>query len=138
LLHDIGKIGIDERILRKPGRLTEEEFSKIKAHPAMGADIVSHIKQLASISSGIKHHHERFDGRGYPEALKGAEIPLSARIIAVCDTFDAMTSDRPYRKGLDPEVAIGEIERFSGSQFDAKCAEAFVRAYRKGRIKVKK
>jgi HD-GYP domain-containing protein (c-di-GMP phosphodiesterase class II) len=134
LLHDIGKIGIDEKILRKQERLTEDEFSVIKTHPDMGADIVSHIKQLITVLPGIRHHHERYDGKGYPAGLAGQKIPLSARIIAVCDTFDAMTSDRPYRKGLEAKIALAEIEKFSGSQFDKTCADAFLLNHKKGKI----
>ena len=134
LLHDIGKIGVDEKILRKTERLTEEEFSVIKTHPGMGADIVSHIKQLIAVSPGIRYHHERYDGKGYPAGLAADMIPLSARIIAVCDTYDAMTSDRPYRKGLETKVALAEVEKFSGIQFDKVCADAFLQAHKKGRI----
>ncbi len=134
LLHDIGKIGVDEKILRKTARLTDDEFSVIKTHPGMGADIVSHLKQLITVSPGIRHHHERYDGKGYPAGLAGEKIPLSARIIAVCDTFDAMTSDRPYRKGLDVNVALLEIEKFSGVQFDKSCADAFLQSHKKGKI----
>ncbi|MBU1262895.1 GAF domain-containing protein [bacterium] len=134
LLHDIGKIGVDEKILRKTGRLTDDEFSVIKTHPGLGADIVSHIKQLMAVSPGIRHHHERYDGQGYPAGLAANMIPLSARIIAVADTYDAMTSDRPYRQGLETKVALAEIEKFSGIQFDRTCADAFLQAHKKGRI----
>ncbi|MBU2462384.1 GAF domain-containing protein [bacterium] len=134
LLHDIGKIGVDEKILRKTGRLTDDEFSVIKTHPGLGADIVSHIKQLMAVSPGIRHHHERYDGQGYPTGLAANMIPLSARIIAVADTYDAMTSDRPYRQGLETKVALAEIEKFSGIQFDRTCADAFLQAHKKGRI----
>lgn len=113
------------RFLRKTGRLTDDEFSVIKTHPGLGADIVSHIKQLMAVSPGIRHHHERYDGQGYPTGLAANMIPLSARIIAVADTYDAMTSDRPYRQGLETKVALAEIEKFSGIHFDRTCADAF-------------
>ncbi|MEW6007708.1 MAG: GAF domain-containing protein [bacterium] len=137
LLHDIGKIGIDEKILRKPAKLTDDEFLEIKKHPGTGANIIDHIKKLKDICPSIRHHHERFSGGGYPDGLKGENIPLFSRIIAVADTYDAMTSDRPYRKGLEPEVALAEIERCKGSQFDEKCADSFILAYKEGKIKKK-
>jgi putative nucleotidyltransferase with HDIG domain len=138
LLHDIGKIGIIENILNKKGRLTDEEFEIIKKHPVIGAEILESIPFLGEIVPMVKYHHERWDGRGYPEGLKGEEIPLGARIISVADTFDAMTSDRPYRKGLPAEIAREEIEKNAGTQFDPKVVEAFLKAYDKGEIKVEK
>ncbi len=137
LLHDIGKIGVDEAILRKPAKLTEDEFSEVKKHPGTGAYIIEHIKRLKDISINVKHHHERFEGGGYPSGIKGKEIPISARIIAVSDAFDAITSDRPYRKGQDPEIAIAEIERCKETQFDPECVSCFIKAYREGKIKKK-
>lgn len=137
LLHDIGKIGINENILTKPAKLTDEEFSEIKKHPGTGAGIIEHIKKLKDISPGIKYHHERFEGGGYPDGIKGENIPFFARIIAVADTYDAMTSDRPYRKGLDPEIALAEVEKCKGTQFDEKCADAFIKVYRDGKIEKK-
>jgi len=137
LLHDIGKIGIDESILRKPAKLTDEEFKEVKKHPQTGAAIIEHIKKLKSLSPSIKHHHERFEGGGYPDGLSKEGIPLFSRIIAVADTFDAMTSDRPYRKGLDPDIAIAEIERCKGTQFDERCADAFISSWKEGLIKPK-
>jgi len=134
LLHDIGKIGIMEQILNKPSRLTNEEFGIIKKHPVIGYEILKSIDFLKDVTLLVKYHHERWDGNGYPDGLKGEDIPLGARIIAVADTFDAMTSDRPYRKGLPVEVAVDEIKRCSGSQFDPKIVEAFIRAYEKGNI----
>ncbi len=134
VLHDIGKIGIDDAILRKPAPLTAEEIAQMKKHPAIGIEILSKVKHLSDIISGTFAHHESYDGKGYPLGLKGEEIPILGRIIAVCDTFDAMTSDRPYRKGLDDEVAINELIKFSGKQFDPKVVEAFVAAYKKGAI----
>lgn len=138
LLHDIGKIGVPEAILDKTSRLTDVEFKKIKEHPMIGAKIMEPIKPLQKIIPGMRYHHERWDGRGYPDGLKGLEIPLAGRIIAVADTFDAMTSDRSYRKGLSSEIAIEEIKNCSGTQFDPIVVEAFLRAYDKTNIRVLK
>ncbi|MDD2717452.1 MAG: HD domain-containing protein [Candidatus Wallbacteria bacterium] len=136
LLHDIGKIGVMEQILNKPGRLTNEEFGSIKKHPVIGFEILKSIDFLKDVTLLVRHHHERFDGKGYPDGLVGEAIPLGARIIAVADTFDAMTSDRPYRKGLPVEIALKEIRNCSGSQFDPRVVEAFVSAYDRGSIKL--
>lgn len=125
LLHDIGKIGIPDQVLNKPDRLDEEERHLIEQHPEIGAKILSGIPALAQVTGMVKYHHERWDGKGYPEALAGEEIPLGARIIAVADTYQAMTSDRPYRKGLATEIAMAELRRFSGSQFDPVLIETF-------------
>lgn len=127
LLHDIGKIGISESILQKPGKLTDEEFNFIQGHPVMGAHILESIEFLREVRMQMKHHHEKFDGKGYPDGLRGDQIPRGARIISVADTYDAMTSTRPYRKGLAHEVALEEIKRCSGTQFDPAVVEAFVR-----------
>ncbi len=118
LLHDIGKIGVRESILNKPGKLTDEEYKHIYDHPVVGAKILTPVLKDKDILNFIRHHHERFDGTGRPDGLKGDEIPLGARILAVADTFDAMTSDRPYRKALTVDFAIKELKRCSGSQFD--------------------
>lgn len=126
LLHDIGKIAIPEKILLKPGKLTDEEFEIIKKHPELGEHLVNGIGKLKLISNWMKYHHERFDGRGYPDGLVGEEIPISSRIIAIADTYDAMTSSRSYRPALTHEDAINEIKRCSGSQFDPKLAELFI------------
>ncbi len=134
VLHDIGKIGVPDAILCKPGKLTDEEYEVMKVHPTKGADLMEDCKRLAPLIPYCKYHHERYDGRGYPEKLSGEDIPIQGRIVAVADTFDAMTSNRPYRKGLDPEIAITEIEKNKGSQFDPECADAFIRAYRGGKI----
>jgi putative nucleotidyltransferase with HDIG domain len=131
ILHDIGKIGIRDAILLKQSRLTDEEYEIIKKHTIYGEEILKHIKQMEKVIPGVKYPHERFDGRGYPEGLKGEEIPFFARIIAVADTFDAMVTDRPYRKGLSVEEAVNEIKRCSGTQFDPKVVEAFLRVYQK-------
>ena len=124
-LHDIGKIGIPDTIINKPGRLTPEEFEKIKEHPAIGEQMILPIPFLNSARGIIRHHHERFDGRGYPDGIKGKEIELGARIMAVADTFDAMTSDRSYRKALSVEKARAELNRCRNTQFDLTVVEAF-------------
>ncbi len=134
VLHDIGKIGVPDVILSKPDRLTNEEYEIMKVHPTKGADLMEDCKKLEPLIPYCKYHHERYDGQGYPAKLAGGDIPIEGRIVAVADTFDAMTSNRPYRKGLDPEIAIDEIEKNKGTQFDPVCADAFIRAYRDGRI----
>lgn len=126
VLHDIGKIGISSTILNKPGKLTPEEYETIKSHPRMGKRILEHISFLRDVVPIVYHHHERHDGMGYPLGLKGDEIPLGARVMAVADTYDAMTSDRPYRTGLGHEKAVSELIRCSGTQFDPDSVEAFV------------
>lgn len=129
VLHDIGKIGVPDKILGKTGMLTEEEFAVIKKHPKQGAQILRPMasdKRIAKISKIIQHHHERYDGKGYPDALEGKNIPYLSRILAIADSYDAMTSDRPYRKGLAPSVAIEEIRKHSGTQFDPVLAEKFI------------
>ncbi len=128
LLHDIGKIGISEKILCKPGRLTDEEFEVMKSHPGKGKKLLTNIKKLSYISEWLNAHHERWDGNGYPAGLKGEEIPLSARIIAIADTYDAMTSSRSYRKALSHEVARDEIIRCAGTQFEPALVEIFKKA----------
>jgi putative nucleotidyltransferase with HDIG domain len=134
VLHDIGKIGIDDQILKKSERLNPEEFNQIKQHANMGAEIIDHIKQLRNIIPGIKYHHEQIDGTGYPEGLRGEKIPIIAKIVSVTDTFDAMTTDRPYRRALSKEMAIKELMRCAGTQFDHEVVEAFIQAYEKGEI----
>jgi HD-GYP domain-containing protein (c-di-GMP phosphodiesterase class II) len=126
LLHDVGKIGVPEAVLQKTGRLTPEEFEQMKKHPAIGARILQDIKQVSDILPGVMHHHERYDGRGYPSGLTGENIPIMGRIICLADCFDAMTSNRTYRKALPLEVALVEIRRCSGTQFDPLLAEAFL------------
>lgn len=126
LLHDIGKIGISERILTKDGPLTGAEWAVMRTHPLIGAQVVAPMSFLGSAVEVIRCHHERFDGGGYPRGLAGDEIPLAARIFSVVDAFDAMTSDRPYRKALPVERAVDEIARSSGSQFDPEVVEAFL------------
>lgn len=134
-LHDIGKIGIEDRILGKPGKLDPEENEIMESHAIIGARIVENIRPLREIVPGIRHHHEQYDGNGYPDVLKGEEIPLIARVISVCDTFDAMTSDRPYRRGLSPEIAVEEIRVNSNKQFDPNVVAAFLAAYENGDVK---
>lgn len=134
LLHDVGKIGIRDSVLSKPGQLTDEEFAVMKSHPAVGEGILNPVPQLAEVIPGVVSHHERFDGRGYPRGLKGEEIPLMGRILGVADAFDAMTSDRVYRPRLSDEVALGELRKHSGTQFDSRVVKAFLAAYEKGLI----
>ncbi len=125
LLHDIGKIGVSDNILLKPGKLTPDEWEEMRKHPQIGYDIVADIPYLRPAAEIILSHQERYDGGGYPRQLKGCEIPLGARIFAVADTFDAIVSDRPYRKGQSFEVAAAEIERCAASQFDPAVVEVF-------------
>lgn len=127
LLHDIGKIGTYEAILNKPEGLSEDEFDLIKLHASKGAEMLSTIKQLKEIVPLIKYHHERYDGKGYPEGLKGEEIPLISRILCVSDAVDSMLADRPYRKGLAMNETVEELKKESGSQFDPLVVEAFLR-----------
>lgn len=134
VLHDVGKIAVEDAVLRKPGRLTNEEFEKMKVHPERGAALMRDCKKLEPLIPFCLYHHEKYDGRGYPYGLKGDEIPIEGRLIAVADTFDAMTSNRPYRDGLDPEIAVAEIEKCKGTQFDPVMADAFIAAYRKDKI----
>lgn len=126
-LHDIGKIGIPEAVLNKPGALTNEEFEEVKTHSPLGEKICSPLKTLQPLLDIIRHHHERYDGKGYPDGLKGEEISIEARIIAVVDSYDAMASDRPYRERLSKEAIINNIKKGSGSQWDKNVAEAFLR-----------
>jgi putative nucleotidyltransferase with HDIG domain len=126
LLHDIGKIGISDSILLKPGKLTEDEWNEMKRHPKIGHEILRAIPFLDAPAEIVLSHQERFDGRGYPRALAGEAIPLGARIFAIADTFDAITSDRPYRKRNTVDAARAEIARCTGTQFDPRCAEAFL------------
>jgi len=134
VLHDVGKVGIEDRILRKPEPLSPEEFEMIKRHCSIGVEIIEHVRQLRESIPGVKSHHEQLDGTGYPDGLKGEEIPVLAKIVAVADTFDAMTTDRPYRKAMEKEAAVRELKRCSGTQFDEKVVEAFLNAYQNGEI----
>lgn len=126
LLHDIGKIGVPESIINKQGRLTDEEFQKIREHPVMGSEILKNVEELPKLATGARWHHERFDGRGYPDGLLGTEIPEEARIIAVADAYDAMTSNRAYSNIRPQQEVRSEILRCRGSQFDPKIADLFI------------
>ncbi len=127
LLHDVGKIGIDDQVLRKPGKLTEAEYEHIKTHAEIGYKILADIKQLDEVLPVVLHHHEQWDGRGYPHGLAGEDIPLLARIVAVADSFDAMSSDRPYRQGMDDENLDAILRDGAGQQWDASVVDAFFR-----------
>jgi putative nucleotidyltransferase with HDIG domain len=127
LVHDIGKIGVKESVLNKVGKLTDDEFEHIKAHCEIGEHILTPIVEDEEILKAVRHHHERYNGKGYPDGLSGEQIPLGARILAVADAYDAMTSERPYRKAMSDETACTEIERGKGTQFDTEVADAFLR-----------
>jgi len=131
LLHDIGKIAIKKEILHKAGRLTEEEFKSLKAHPSTGADIVENLKFLKEAAVLVRYHHEQPDGKGYPEGLKEEEIPVGSRILLCADAYDAMTSDRPYRKGLSIDKVIEQFEKHKGSQFDVDVANLVIKMIKK-------
>ena len=120
LLHDVGKIGIDDRILRKPGALSDDEFEVMKGHPAKGAAIMSGVAQLIDIIPGMKYHHEKWSGGGYPDGLEGDQIPMQARIVAIADTFDAMTTNRPYQKAMELGYVVEKIKSFAGTRFDPR------------------
>lgn len=126
MLHDVGKIGVSDNILNKPGKLTDEEFITIKSHPTIGEGIIKDIKKLQYILPMVKHHHERYDGKGYPDGKGGSELHLDVYIIQLADTIDAMATDRPYRKGLPKEIIIEEISKYAGTQFHPKVAEAYL------------
>lgn len=134
LLHDIGKIRIRDHILHKPGRLTDAEFTEMKKHPEYGVEIMQPVKAFQTILPAMLHHHERFDGRGYPHGLEGPDIPLSARILCVADCFDAMTSDRPYRKGMPVADAVSELSKNKNSQFDPKLVDIFLNLVEGGKV----
>ncbi|MFH0826532.1 MAG: HD domain-containing phosphohydrolase [Candidatus Omnitrophota bacterium] len=134
LLHDIGKIGVPESILNKNGTLNGEEKKKMQEHAVLGSVILQPIKELETSILGVKYHHERYDGSGYPEGLKGDQIPLVASIISIADSFDAMTTDRPYRKGLTRQEAIDEIRRENGKQFNPVIVKALIELYQENRI----
>lgn len=138
LLHDVGKIGIDDRILRKPTNLTPEEFEIMKTHPDKGANILSQIAQLGDIVPGTRAHHENYDGSGYPQGLKGEEIPLLARVITIADTFDAMTTDRPYQKAFTLEFALNRIRSMANVKYDPVVVDSFVLACEEGKVTLHK
>ena len=134
ILHDIGKIGIRDNLLLKNERLTVDEYNAIMMHAVYGAEMLAHIRQLKDIIPGVKWHHEKYDGSGYPDGLEGEDIPVIARIISVADTFDAMTTDRPYRKGLSVKAAMEELKRYAGAQFDPDAVDAFTKVYNEGML----
>lgn len=133
-LHDIGKIAIREAVLNKPARLTDEEFAHIKTHPVIGERILSPFGKLKAVTLYIRHHHERFDGSGYPDGLSGEQIPVGARILAIADSYDAMVSTRPYRAAMEPAKAVKEIESGAGTQFDPEWCEVFLELFRSGSL----
>jgi HD-GYP domain-containing protein (c-di-GMP phosphodiesterase class II) len=126
LLHDIGKIGVPDNILNKPGRLTPEEYEFVKRHPEFGWTVIRNLPGLEQTSLCVLHHHENFDGTGYPARLRGSEIPIGSRIVSVIDAFDAMVSSRPYRNGLPLEEALRRLNEASGTQFDPAVIQSFV------------
>lgn len=128
-MHDIGKIGVPEAILLKPDRLSEAEWAEIKMHPDIGSNILSNIEELSDLAEIIRHHHERFDGKGYPDGLAGEQIPLLSRILTVVDAFDAMTSDRPYRKLMSDSEAISRLLEGAGTQFDSNIVQQFIECW---------
>jgi HD-GYP domain-containing protein (c-di-GMP phosphodiesterase class II) len=136
LLHDVGKIGIDDKVLKKPGFLTPEEFEIMKQHPVKGFNIMKTIEQMRNVLPGLRSHHEQWDGNGYPDRLKGEEIPLIARIIAVADTLDAMTTNRPYQQALTFQFAVEKINKNVGVKYDKNVVAAFNRAIEEGDLMV--
>ncbi len=136
LLHDVGKIGVDDRVLKKPGKLTDEEFDLMKQHPSKGANIMRPVAQLKDMLPGIELHHERMDGGGYPYGLQGDQIPMMARIIAVADTLDAITTNRPYQSAMDLGFALERIRSLAIAKFDEKVVGALVQAVESGRLRL--
>jgi HD-GYP domain-containing protein (c-di-GMP phosphodiesterase class II) len=134
LLHDVGKIGVDDAILKKPGQLTPDEFEKMQRHTVIGAAIMAPIRQMQPLLPGLRSHHERWTGGGYPDKLAGVAIPLMARIIAVADSFDAMTTNRPYQKAMTFEQAHARLNELKGTAFDEQVVESFNRAYQAGKF----
>ncbi len=134
LLHDVGKIGVSDTILTKPGRLTVEEYEEVKKHPLIGAKIIGQVNLLEAVIPALAQHHERMDGKGYPLGLDESNIALIARIVAVADVFDALTSDRPYRPAIDLEMSLDILRKSAGDHLDARCVDAFLNAYIRGKI----
>jgi putative nucleotidyltransferase with HDIG domain len=130
MLHDVGKIGVPAEILRKPGHLTDEEYEAIKQHPSLGAMIVGAVPGMEGIVDAVRYHHERWDGKGYPDKLAGTDIPMIGRIMAVADAFSAMTTNRTYRAGMEWGKAVSEIAKGAGTQFDPLMARAFCNVVR--------
>jgi hypothetical protein len=137
-MHDIGKIGLPSYILTKPGKLTDEEWEAVKLHPAKGHEIVARLNSLGPVAKIIRHHHEQYNGSGYPDRLAGDEIPLESRIISVADTFDALTSERPYRPAMSLADAEAELERVAGSQLDPNCVAIFVKLLKNGTVALRR
>jgi putative nucleotidyltransferase with HDIG domain len=135
-LHDIGKLTVSERVLRKPGPLTEDELSEVRAHPETGARMVGLIRKLREAVPAVRHHHERWDGHGYPTGSAGERIPIEARVLAVADAFDAMTSHRPYRRALPAAHALSELRRCAGTQFDPEIVQVFCAAWEEGSLQL--
>ena len=133
-LHDVGKLCVPERILRKAGSLDADEFAEMRRHPEEGARMVARVRELRLAVPAVLYHHERWDGTGYPMGIEGEAIPAEARVLAVVDAFDAMTSDRSYRRAMTEALAIAELERCAGSQFDPEIVRAFVEAWRDGSL----
>ena len=131
MLHGVGKMGIDQAILSKPGKLTPEEFEQVKKHTTIGHRILARVKFLGPVAKMVLYHQEWFNGKGYPEGLKGEEIPLGSRIVAVVNAWEAMLSDRPYRKALTAAAATSELQKGAGAQFDPKVVDAFLKAVAK-------
>jgi HD-GYP domain-containing protein (c-di-GMP phosphodiesterase class II) len=138
LLHDVGKIGVDDRILKKGGVLTDEEFAQMKAHTVIGEEILTPIVDLREMLPAVRWHHENWNGRGYPDGLKGEQIPVPARIVAVADTFDAVTTNRPYQQAYSLDDAVATVRRLVGSRFDAKVVSAFLRACERGEVRLQR
>lgn len=135
-LHDVGKIGVPDAVLCKPGRLTEEEYAAIKTHSVTGYNIVRKVRILHPVAAIVRSHHERIDGRGYPDGLRGEEIPLEARIVAVADSYDAMTSQRLYRVRVSSAEAVNEMKRCAGTQFDAAVVDVLVQLFVSGALDI--
>jgi len=134
LLHDIGKISVETFILRKSVALDDLEVMAIRYHPILAVRMLEPVKQLAGVIPFIRHHHEHYDGSGYPDGIRGDQIPLEARILTVADSFEAMTSNRPYRKAMIPQEALGELQEKAGTQFDPQVVQAFCTVFEKGEI----
>jgi putative nucleotidyltransferase with HDIG domain len=135
-LHDVGKLAVPERILRKPGPLNEDELAAMRRHPEEGARMVARHRALQLVVPAVLYHHERWDGGGYPVGIAGEGIPAEARILAIVDAFDALTTDRPYRRALPQSHAVAELERCAGAQFDPEIVRVFVEAWRDGSLAV--
>ena len=138
VLHDIGKISIPEAILNKNGRLSDKEYGIIKGHVNNSIEMIRHLPAMDHLVPAVLAHHERWDGNGYPRGIAGEEIPIAGRCLAIADAFDAMTSDRPYHKGISLEAAVDQVEKNAGSQFDPELAKLFVSLIRRGEISIQR